>query len=126
MKAHITPTPPTALCYCVSDDVKAVLQAQEIIIREILPEELGCDVGSFLGRGRTRTGTPTDVPTESLLLMADFSRSQMNRLLDGLRAAQAVVDFKAMLTPTNRDWTVVDLMKELARERAAMEGRMQS
>lgn len=126
MKAHITPTPPTALCYCVSDDVKAVLHAQEIIIKEIHPDELGCDVGSFLGRGRTRTGAPVPAPTESLLLMANFSQPQMNRLLDGLRAAQAAVDFKAVLTPTNRDWTVADLMKELARERAAMQGRVEA
>lgn len=126
MKAHITSTPPTALCYGVSDDVKAVLREQEIVMKEIRPDELGCEVGFFLGRGRTRTGAPAVPPTESLLLMADFSHAQMNRLLDALRAAQAAVDFKAVLTPTNRDWTVADLMKELARERAAMQGRVEA
>ena len=126
MKARIAPTLPTALCYRVGEDVKAILHAQEIAVKEILPQELGSDVGSFLGRGRTRTAEPESVPEESLLLMADFSRAQMNRLLDALRTAQAHVDFKAVLTPTNRDWSVTDLIKELAQERAAIPGRVES
>ena len=49
MKARIAPTLPTALCYRVGEDVKAILHAQEIAVKEILPQELGSDVGSFLG-----------------------------------------------------------------------------
>ena len=42
MKAHITSTPPTALFYGVSYDVNAVLREQEIVMKEIRPDELGC------------------------------------------------------------------------------------
>lgn len=59
------------------------------------------------------------LPTESLLLMCDFSDKRMDRLLFSLRQASISIDFKAMLTPTNKKWTVLQLLLELHREKAA-------
>ena len=75
------------------------------------------------------TGTPDptaapfsgDAPTESLLLMSDFTDKRMDRLLAALKKAGAQVDFKAIVTPTNKKWNVLRLLMELHAERAAYE-----
>lgn len=59
------------------------------------------------------------VPTESLLLMCDFTDKRMDKLLFELRKAGVSIDFKAVLTPTNQKWTVPQLMFEMHKERAA-------
>lgn len=59
------------------------------------------------------------VPEESLLLMCGFSERRMDKLLFELRKEGVSVDFKAVLTPTNRTWTVTQLLLEMHREKAA-------
>ena len=59
------------------------------------------------------------VPSESLLLMCDFSDKRMDKLLFELRKAGVAIDFKAVLTPTNQKWTVLQLLFEMQKERAA-------
>lgn len=62
-----------------------------------------------------------DVPSESLLLMSDFTDKRIDRLLAALKKAAAQVDFKAIVTPTNQKWNVLRLLMELHAERAAYE-----
>ena len=59
------------------------------------------------------------VPDESLLLMCDFSSQRMDKLLTEIRRKEIVIDYKAILTPTNKKWTVFQLMLEMYREKAA-------
>ena len=59
------------------------------------------------------------VPSERLLLMCDFSDKRMDKLLFELRKAGVAIDFKAVLTPTNKKWTVLQLLFEMQKERAA-------
>lgn len=60
-----------------------------------------------------------EVPEESLLLMCDFSDKRMDALLFALRKAEAQIDYKAVLTPTNRKWNVLRLLLEMRAEKAA-------
>lgn len=62
-----------------------------------------------------------EVPEESLLLLCDFSDKRMDALLLALRKAGAQIDYKAVLTPTNRKWNVLRLMLEMRAEKAAYE-----
>lgn len=59
------------------------------------------------------------VPAESLLLMCGFSDKRMDKLLFELRRTGVAIDFKAVLTPTNQKWTVLRLLFEMQKERAA-------
>lgn len=56
----------------------------------------------------------------SLMVFCDVSEKHFNRLLFELRSRKAAVDLKAVMTPTNRKWTVLQLYRELERERAAL------
>lgn len=55
-----------------------------------------------------------------LLVICGFTRPQLDVLLDVLRARQIDIEYKAMLTPTNRNWTAAALYAEIAREHAEM------
>lgn len=60
--------------------------------------------------------------SDELLLMVDFTSSQIDALLQGFRRARiAPVALKAVLTPTNRSWTSVQLHQELLREHEAVQ-----
>ncbi len=59
-----------------------------------------------------------DVPEENLLLMCDVSEKHMDRLLLALRKNAVGIHYKAVLTPTNRKWSVLRLMLEMRAEEA--------
>lgn len=62
-----------------------------------------------------------EVPPESLLLMCGLSDKRIDALLLALRKAGVQVDYKAVLTPTNRKWNVLRLLLEMRAEKAAYE-----
>mgnify|MGYP003376462250 CR=1 FL=1 len=59
-------------------------------------------------------------PSESLLLMCNLSSKRIDKLLFELRHAELSFDHKAILTPTNQNWTVSRLFLEMHRESAAL------
>lgn len=59
--------------------------------------------------------------SESLLLMCDLPDKRMDKLLFELRRANVQIDYKAILTPTNRKWTVLQLMLEMHKEKIAFQ-----
>lgn len=63
------------------------------------------------------------VPTESLLLMCGLSDKRMDKLLFELRRAGVSIDFKAVQTPTNQNWTVLKMLFEMQKERDAYESQ---
>lgn len=56
----------------------------------------------------------------SLLVLCGLRDKRLDKVLFELRRADVPVDYKAILTPSNQEWTVPELMKELQRERQAM------
>ena len=64
-----------------------------------------------------------DVPEENLLLLCDYTEKRMDKLLLSLRKNQISVDYKAVLTSTNKQWNVLRLMLEMRMEKAAYEMR---
>lgn len=65
------------------------------------------------------------VPPESLLLLCGLTDKHLDKLLAALKKNHAAVDFKAILTPSNESWTVLKLLLEMHREKAAYERRTQ-
>ena len=63
------------------------------------------------------SGAPTP---PSLLVLCGLRDKRLDKALFELRRADIPIDYKAILTPSNQEWTVPELMKELQRERQAM------
>lgn len=60
--------------------------------------------------------------SDELLLMVGFTSALMDALFQGFRRAKIPpVALKAVLTPTNRSWTSVQLCQELRREHEAVQ-----
>lgn len=64
------------------------------------------------------------IVSESLLVICGLSDKRVDKLLFELRRSNVTIDYKALLTPTNRNWTVSQLLLEMHREKAAYQ-RMQ-
>ena len=59
------------------------------------------------------------LPSDSILIFCDLSEKHLNRMLFELKSRKVKIDLKAILTPTNRRWTLRQLHGELNRERAS-------
>ena len=59
------------------------------------------------------------LPADSILIFCDLSEKHLNRMLFELKSRKVPIDLKAILTPTNRRWTLRQLHNELERERAS-------
>lgn len=56
---------------------------------------------------------------ESMIVMEGFREKRLDMLLKLLRDKGVRVDYKAVVTPFNRKWNVLQLYLEMERERAA-------
>ena len=126
-------------CCPQEDAVRRILDTMGVRLTVVLPEQMHFTLGTLEkgiphmeeGPGRAESagdsslqeqGLPgTQFRQESLLVMCDFSEKQMTRLLRELRSTGIAIDYKAMLTPTNRNWSARHMYLEMARERAAYE-----
>ena len=59
------------------------------------------------------------LPSDSILIFCDLSEKHLNRMLFELKSRKVQIDFKAILTPNNRKWTLRQLHAELEREKAS-------
>lgn len=57
---------------------------------------------------------------DSLILLCNLKEKRLDKMLFELRHGEVKVMYKAILTPSNQNWTVPMLMQELRRERFAM------
>lgn len=62
-----------------------------------------------------------DLDTESMIFCG-LSNARLNEVLNGIRKKKIKpIPYKAILTPTNQHWTILECYQELRREHAAME-----
>jgi hypothetical protein len=115
--------------------IKQIANAQKIRAERVEPARYMQPLGTLAAGGQftqgktfTGGGNPQGknsatfegtVPAESLILMCGFSEKEMDKLLAALKKAQLPIDYKAILTPTNRRWNVLRLLLELGVEKAA-------
>ena len=116
----------TALLYHVSEEKEKELQKALTMLgvktRRVLDAELNQKVGYLAGlEGYSQTETDVsnitmEEPPE-ILLMCDFSQIQFDMLMQLFRHKKLPsVTLKAVLTPTNRDWTFQWLISDLKLE----------
>lgn len=109
----------------VLNQMQRVLLIQKTGIRRIDRADYEQTIGALAGLpGYTRSekryeGGEFAAP----MLVFCMGQQKMYGLLDGFRRAGVPsVDYKAMLTPTNSQWTPLQLYEELRKEHAAMHG----
>lgn len=109
--------------------LRAVLEEQNILTLSVGEEALGETAGRLasangetVGRlasanGETAdAGVPERVPEAAFMLLCALGDRQLDRLLAAMRRAGVFVPYKAVLTATNRDWTLGALIDEVVRE----------
>ena len=91
----------------------------------IMPKDFIKTLGELAGfqtSVHTNTVSESDgIPAEGILVMCNMKNSHIDRLLKSLRTAAMQNIYKAILTPTNADWNIYQLAKELMRERRQLE-----
>lgn len=105
------------------DAVRAILKELGVVAKTVLPERLGDSAGAALGLVGMRPALMPyagPVPECEFMLLANFSEPLLQDFLLRSRQAGAQVGYKAVLTKTNKDWPVVDLITEVAQEHEAM------
>lgn len=127
MKARIAAAPERVLWYGVKEGARPALSAalRELSIeeREVLPDELGQQVGWLAGFSGFRTAkTPPKMIPEcgGMLCMCGLSSRRADALLLSLREKGAEIPIKASVTAVNQRWTFAQLIEALCREHAAL------
>ena len=101
------------------DQLTRILAARKIRFEEIREEDLRQRVGDLADGKRTPLAMPFtgEAPKESMLIFCGVSEKHLDKILFTLRSMQIRTDLKAVLTPTNAEWTVLMLFLELSREK---------
>lgn len=104
--------------------LKNILSPLRIRMEEVEDVDFRQSVGNLAGGKRDMTVEPFggNTPKESLIVFCDLSEKHLNKVLAAIRQKQIPIDYKAVLTPANREWDVLRLYLELERERRSLEG----
>lgn len=60
--------------------------------------------------------------SDPMIIFAGLSESTLDRVLSGLRSQQIRIPYKAVLTPTNQNWTPEECYLEIKKEHEQMHG----
>lgn len=126
MKAHIAALPPAAaLAWKVpqGSGLEKVCAGAGVRLRTVEEQDLGrtvADLCGLPGAGEGREPLSPADPTPALVLWG-LDRKALDAFLDGLKAAGVRIPLKAVVTPTNRDWTFAALLEELHAEHRAVQ-----
>ena len=87
-----------------------------------VPAEAFCQpISALCGLSDPVEAAPTEAFPEEMLIFCHMDNAQVNRFLQTAKQMRfAPVALKAILTPTNAQWTPVQLCQELKDERAAV------
>ena len=91
-------------------------KAADIIDADDRKQEKTAEHSSETGAVNVQTKSRAD----SLILLCNLRDKRLDKMLFELRHGEVKVMYKAILTPSNQNWTVPMLMQELRRERFAM------
>ena len=91
--------------------------------KAVAPEEYALPIGEIAKGSTAYTENALLQPafTDELLLMNEFTQSQLNAFLDALRRSRISISLKAVVTETNARWTSEELYRELCAERNALQ-----
>jgi hypothetical protein len=101
--------------------LRKTLAPLRVMVRPIPAQRFHCSVG-YLAGDKSCPGNEELCPCapleQPLLLLAGFAGARMDQVLTVLVRGGVPVDYKAVLTPTNRQWDVPTLYRQIAQEHA--------
>lgn len=100
----------------------AFLDSLSIPYREILPAQLNQTLGQLAFQSDSSL-PPYEgpIPDREFMVMCGFNHSQVNSFLDRMRKSGVpTIELKAVLTAQNQQWTILNLLQELAQEHEIM------
>ena len=80
-------------------------------------EQAGLTVEQLLTNPLYKGGVVEAGNGESLVLMCELTQKHMDKLLSSIRSSDIQVDYKAILTPTNKKWNSARLLAHMAFEK---------
>ncbi len=123
---------PEEYCGCHLKELAAGKYAQNppdtvasdsIVAEGTIPSDSTVAEGTIPSGSAATEGTvpaPAAQTPPSCLVLCGLRDKRLDKVLFELRRADIPIDYKAVLTPSNQEWTVPELMKELQRERQAV------
>ena len=105
--------------------LKAACARKSVRLRRVLPADCGRSIGALCGAaGHRADAAPGGALPGPMLVFAHFRDRQLDMFLSELRTARLGRDaLKAVLTPTNAQWSAAALYAELVREKTRTQGR---
>ena len=108
-----------------SDSIVAegTIPSDSTVAEDTIPSGNAAAEGTIPSGSAATEGTvpaPAAQTPPSCLVLCGLRDKRLDKVLFELRRADIPIEYKAILTPSNQEWTVPELMKELQRERQAM------
>lgn len=116
---------PTILTFNLSDarlsKLRFLCMKLGLAVKAVPAEDFSQPIGALCGLTDRIDAAPVDAFPEEMLIFCHMDNTAVNRFLQTTKQMRfAPVALKAILTPTNAEWTPAQLCKELQEERAAV------
>lgn len=117
---------PTILAFHLTDarlaKLRFVCMKLGLLVQVVPPEDFTQPLSALAGlTERIPEPEKADAFPEEMLVFCHMTNAQLNRFLQTLKQQRVpAFPLKAILTPTNADWTPIALCAELKEERAAV------
>jgi hypothetical protein len=107
--------------------VRRLADNMRIDVVEVAETQYDCTIGDIIEKKPPfaqagKSAVDMDGDTRSLLVFANVTDKHVDKILFEMKSRKISVDYKAVMTDTNRQWSVKRTMFEMERERQAFEG----
>lgn len=116
---------PTILTFNLSETrlskLRFICMKLGVMVKPVPAEDFCQPIGALCGMSAPVEAAPAEAFPEELLVFCHMDNAAVNRFLTTCRQMRfAPVALKAILTPTNAEWTPAQLCAELKQEREAI------
>lgn len=111
------------------EELEAIAKKNKAELHIVEPESLDMSVAAIAGYVDVPLPSmPYDVetekePTESCLVFSGIDDTRTNRILDQIKQSSLELGYKAVVTPSNRNWAFGAFMQEMEKEKAEMQAK---
>ena len=111
-----------------TDELESLLGRAKIDLHYVDEGSLHLPLAALVGFSSEAVALPFagKAPAQSCLLLSGLNEDRLQRILAQLKEAELPIDYKAVLTPKNRDWSFGALVYEMEKEKAIQENTQKS
>ena len=116
---------PTILTFNLSDarlsKLRFLCMKLGAVVKAVPAEDFCQPIGALCGLAESAEAAPAEAFSEEMLVFCHMDNAAVNRFLQTAKQMRfAPVALKAILTPTNAEWSPAQLCQELKQEREAV------